>query len=76
MGKIIVSLSPPPTESEMLRKGFSSQQIQGLKEVKEDFPFKEFTSTHVEWMRLQFLRWRMERDLGLVIDRRLVVGER
>lgn len=57
MNANITSNPPIPTEEDLLREGFSTEQIQRYTELKDRYPLVEFVISCKEFNRLAFLRW-------------------
>lgn len=55
-----MSLSPRPREMPELtleQAGFTQEQIQNLRDVREMYPYIEYIDTRREWHRLRFVKW-------------------
>ena len=55
-----MSLSPRPSEMQELtleQAGFTQEQIQCLRDVREMYPYIEYIDSQREWHRLRFVKW-------------------
>lgn len=55
-----MSLSPRPHEMQELtleQAGFTQEQIQRLRDVREMYPYIEYIDSRREWHRLKFVKW-------------------
>ena len=54
-----MSLSPRPSEMQELtleQAGFTQEQIQRLRDVREMYPYIEYIDSQREWHRLRFVK--------------------
>ena len=55
-----MSVHPRPdeiTEDELREAGFTDEQIDQLKNVREMYPYVEYIDSQREWHRLRFVKW-------------------
>lgn len=55
-----MSLSPRPSEMQewtLEQAGFTQEQIQRLRDVREMYPYIEYIDSRREWHRLRFVKW-------------------
>ncbi|RIK45908.1 MAG: hypothetical protein DCC58_05005 [Chloroflexi bacterium] len=52
------SESPEITVDDLLEEGFSPEEIERLKELRQEYPYIEYVDSGRQWQRLLFLKWR------------------
>jgi hypothetical protein len=57
MNANVTSNTPVPTEADLRRQGFTTEQIQRFISLRERYPLNEFVIGRKEINRLAFLRW-------------------
>lgn len=52
--------APEITVDDLAEAGFASDEIERLRELKQEYPFVEYVDSGRQWQRLLFLKWRYE----------------
>ncbi len=52
--------APQTTVEDLLESGFSTDEIERLKELRNEYPFIEYVESGAQWQRLLFLKWRYQ----------------